>query len=395
MRGFTFASLASVGLLAGCAMLPGVGEPETMLTPPVVNTPDLELEEPDLGPTVHVAYLTPPPDGGLVDELLASSVLREPAFGEVLARWVDYWQNSAAGWFPDFVRRMGTFEAVVDSALSERRMPPSLRYLPLIESGYNPGARSRVAAVGMWQFMAGTAREHGMKVGPFVDQRRDPFLSTRAAVSFLSELHEEFDSWFLALAAYNGGPNRTRRILREEAPLAPRSDSLFWALREHWPRETREFVPKLVAAILVAQHPQHYGYPDIERDPPFTFDEVVVPDGTTFDVLAEAAEVTEDEIRRLNPELYRGFTPPGEEVVVRVPEGRSELFEANYALVPADRRMTVVEHSVQQGETLSHIAVRYGVGVDDLRAANPDVRPRFLRVGTTLTIPVLLSRQGR
>jgi membrane-bound lytic murein transglycosylase D len=292
------------------------------------------------------------------------------------------------------VGRMGTFEELVDSALSERRMPPSLRYLPLIESGYNPGARSGAAAVGMWQFMAGTAREHGMEVGPFVDQRRDPFLSTRVAVTFLQGLREELGSWFLALAAYNGGPNRTRRILRENAPLARRSDSLFWALRDHWPKETREFVPKLVGAILVAQQPERYGYPPIEPDPPFSFDEVVVPDGTTFDVLADAAEASEDEIRRLNPELYRGFTPPGEEIVVRVPEGRGGIFEKNYALVPADRRMTVVEHSVQPGETLSHIAVRYGVRVDDLRAANPDVRPRFLRVGTTLTIPVLLSRQG-
>lgn len=395
MRGsrfFEVGCLASASLLAGCAVLPGSGEAEPLVTPPVVRTPDIELEEPDLGPTVHVAYLTPPPGDLLVDELLASPVLRDPAFGEVVDRWIDYWQNSATGWFPDFVGRMGTFEAVVDSALSERRMPPSLRYLPLIESGYNPGARSRVAAVGLWQFMAGTAREHGMVVGPFVDQRRDPFLSTRAAVAFLQELHEEFDSWFLALAAYNGGPNRTRRILRENAPLAAPSDSLFWALREHWPRETREFVPKLVGAILVAQQPEHYGYPAIERDPPFAFDEVVVADGTTFDVLAEAAEVSEEEIRRLNPELYRGFTPPGEEVVVRVPEGRGERFEANYARVPPDARMTVVEHSVQQGETLSHIAERYGVRVDDLRAANPDVRPRFLRVGTTLTIPVLLSR---
>lgn len=380
--------------LTSCSLLPGGDPVPPPVTPPVIHTPDIEVEVPDLGPAVQVAYLTPPPGEPLVDELLASPVLRDPTFGEIVDRWIDYWQNSATDWFPDFVRRMGTFEEVVDSALSERRMPPSLRYLPLIESGYNPGARSGAAAVGLWQFMAGTARERGMEVGPFVDQRRDPFLSTRAAVEFLEELNEEFDSWFLALAAYNGGPNRTRRILRENAPLAPPSDSLFWALRSHWPRETREFVPKLVGAILVAQRPEQYGYPSIESDPPFAFEEVVVPDGTTFDVLADAAETSEEEIRRLNPELYRGFTPPGEEVVIRVPEGRTEVFEAKYAQIPPDRRMTVVEHSVQQGETLSHIAVRYGVRVDEIRAANPDVRPRFLRVGTTLTIPVLLSRQG-
>lgn len=349
----------------------------------------------DLGPSVHVAYLAPPSGEPMVDELLASPLLRDPAFNEVLDDWLGYWGDSARPWFPDFVRRMGSFEQTVDSALAARRLPPSLRYLPLIESGYNPGARSHAAAVGMWQFMAGTAREHGMEVGPFVDERRDPFLSTAAAVAFLDELHQEFDSWFLALAAYNGGPNRTRRILRENAPLAQPSDSLFWSLRRHWPRETREFVPKLVGAILVAQEPHRYGYDPIVPEAPFRFDEVVVPDGTTFDVLAQAAGVSEDEIRRMNPEYYRGFTPPGEEVSIRVPTGHGGRFREEYAKVPADRRMTVVEHSVAAGETLSHIAVRYGVSVRDLQAANPDVRPRFLRVGTTLTVPVILARQGR
>ncbi len=327
-----------------------------------------------------------------MDELLASPVLRDPGFAEALEGWVGYWGDAAAAWFPDFVRRMGSYEQSVDSALAERRLPPSLRYLPLIESGYNPRARSRVAAVGMWQFMTATARERGLEVGPFVDERRNPYLATETAVAFLEELHEEFGSWFLALAAYNGGPNRTRRILRTHAPLAEPSDSLFWALREHWPRETREFVPKLVGAILVAQSPERYGYPPLVLDPPLRFDEVTVPDGTTFDVLAEAAEVEEADIVRLNPELYRGFTPPGTEVIVRVPAGRGETFETNYALIPPDRRMTVLEHAVAPGETLSHIAMRYGVSVDDLRAANPDVRPRYLRVGATLTVPVHLGR---
>lgn len=374
--------------------MPG-GDPGPTLPPVIVRTPQIELEPPDLGAGIHVAYLAPPTAEPMVDELLASPVLRDPAFGEVLGRWVDYWQNAAAAWFPDFVRRMGGFEQTVDSALAERRMPPSLRYLPLIESGYDPGARSHAAAVGMWQFMAGTAQEHGMEVGPFVDERRDPFVSTRAAVTFLDELHEEFDSWFLALAAYNGGPNRTRRILRQQAPLAQPSDSLFWALRRHWPRETREFVPKLLGAIMVAQSPERYGYDSVVRDPPFRFDEVTIPDGTTFDVIAEAAGVPDEAIRRLNPQLFRGFTPPGEEVVVRVPEGRGAAFVAEYALVPPDRRMTVVGHAVQPGETLSHIALRYGVSVADLRAANPDVRPRFLRVGATLTVPLLPGRQDR
>jgi membrane-bound lytic murein transglycosylase D len=240
--------------------------------------------------------------------------------------------------------------------------------------------------------MAGTAREFGMEVGAFVDERRNPYKSTEAAVEFLEELHGDFDSWFLALAAYNGGPNRARRILRENAPLAQPSDSLFWALREHWPRETQEFVPKLVGAIIVARDPMRFGYEPVQPDAPLRFDRVTVSDAATLDVLAGAAEIDEDAMRMLNPELFRGFTPPGSSYVLRVPAGGAARFTANFAAIPPERRMTVVEHDVAQGETLSHIARRYGISVTDLQAANPDVRPRYLRVGARLTVPVMLGR---
>lgn len=357
--------------------------------------PELELApEPAVFELPTVVYLTPPPEDSYLDRLIASPVMRDPEFQREVSRWVDYWQNTAKPWFPAWLRRMGAFEQTVDSALAARRMPPSLRYLPLIESGYNPGARSHASAVGMWQFMAGTAREFGMAVGSLVDERRDPFLSTAAAVEYLDRLYGDFDSWFLALAAYNGGPNRARRILRQHARLSPPSDSLFWALRSHWPRETREFVPKLVGAILVAQDPRRHGYELEAADSPFEFDEVMVPDATTLDVLARAAEVEESEIRRLNPELLRGLTPPGQTIAVRVPYGRGALFAENYARIPPEERRTTVEHAVAPGETLSHIARRYDVSVVDLLTANPGIRPRFLRVGTRLMVPLVPGSGG-
>ncbi len=391
MRGRRLA-LGPAALLAAACALPGTRAPTDVPGPVVV--PEIAIE-PVTG-LLHpdVAYLSPPPDDDYFDPILASAVLRDPEFEEEVAWWIDYWQNAARPWFPDFLRRMGAFERTVDSALAERAMPPSLRYLPLIESGYSPWARSHAAAVGMWQFMPGTAREFGMDVGAFVDERRNPYKSTEAAVDFLDRLHDDFGSWFLALAAYNGGPNRARRILRQNAPLAQHSDSLFWALRHHWPRETRQFVPKLVGAIIVAQNPARFGYDEVVADAPLSFETVSVPDATTLDVLAGAAETDEEEMRRLNPELFRGFTPPNRAYTLRVPAGRAALFEERYAEIPAERRMTVVEHAVQAGETLSHIARRYGVSVTDLRAANPDVRPRFLRIGARLTVPILLGRSA-
>ena len=383
--------LVIVAAGAGCTLLPSREARRVVPAPVPEPTFDVGSELPFLEP-LHVAYLERPEGEIQVDELLASPVLRDPEFQDAVAGWIDYWANAARPWFPEFLRRMGAFEQTVDSALLERSLPASLRYLPLIESGYSPGARSQASAVGMWQFMSVTAREHGMRVEAFVDERRDPFKSTVAATDYLSSLHMRFESWVLALAAYNGGPTRAQRILRQHARMAQPSDSLFWALRQHWPRETRDFVPKLVAAIIVAQNPGAYGYEPPDPDPPFRYSAVYVPEATTLDVLAGAAETDEIEMRRLNPELFRGFTPPGRTYELRVPEGRAEVFEANYAAIPPGERMTVVEHAVQQGETLSHIARRYDVSIRDLQAANPDVRPRYLRVGARLTVPILLNR---
>ena len=230
-----------------------------------------------------------------------------------------------------------------------------------------------------------------MEVTRLLDERRDPIRSTEAAVSFLAELRESFGSWFLALAAYNGGPNRVRRVLRQQAPGVEPSDSLFWALRSHFPRETREFVPKLIGAVLVAGYPSAYGISVPASPRPFAFDQVEVPDATTLDVVAMAAESSLDEIERLNPQYVRGMTPPGRSSGLRVPEGSGPTFEVNYARIPPEERVTFVEHRVEPGETLSHIAVRYGVLVADINAANPGLRPRFLRIGAVLTVPVAPS----
>lgn len=374
---------------AGCLGGPGSVAAPSPLTPPAIA---LETTVPQ--PLLDRASLLPPPEHEeIVDELLASPVLRDPDFQNAVDRWTVYWREAAASAFPDFVRRMGHFEGTVDSALAARRMPVSLRYLPFIESGYNPSARSRAAAVGMWQFMEGTAQGFGMEVSPLVDERRHPYKSTAAAIQFLSMLHDEFGSWFLALAAYNGGPTRTRRILARHAPLAPRSDSLFWALREHFPRETREFLPKLVGAIIVASNPAAHGY-EVERGGPFAFDEVEVPDATTLDVVARATGSTLAEIERLNPELVRGITPPGRAHRLRVPPGSGPRFEVEYARIPPEERVSFVEHRVAPGETLSHIALRYRISVADLQAANPGVRARFLRVGARLTVPLAPSARG-
>lgn len=236
---------------------------------------DVELAEPVPAPALPVLPVIPRPFDGVPlevhlappaladhhrDELLGSAVLRDPEFAQAVHWWIDYWTGPASRWFPGFLSRMAERGTTVDSALAMHGFPPSLRYLPLIESGYDPGVTSRSGAVGLWQLMPTTARGLGLHVSSLRDERQHPELSTRAALEYLGSLRGEFDSWFLTLAAYNSGPTRVRGILRRHAPGEPHSDSLFWALRNRFPLETREFVPKLYGAMWVASRPDAYGF---------------------------------------------------------------------------------------------------------------------------------------
>jgi membrane-bound lytic murein transglycosylase D len=388
-RGFGVLLIGSlVGGIAGSC----VGGTTPLRAPSPIADPFVTTDAPVLASLPAGAFLVPPDLAGLDDEILSSKMLRDPEFRAEVDTWIEFWRTRASRWFPDYLERMTWFEETVDSTLLANGLPLSLRYLPVIESGYSPRAVSQASAVGLWQFMAPTARTLGMEVTPLVDERRDPFKSTAGAAEFLSELRGEFGSWFLALAAYNSGPGRVRRILNEHAPLAPPSDRLYWEIRQYLPRETRDFVPKLFGAIAVAGSPASHGY-EIPSPRPFRFDRVLIPDATTLDIVARAAESSEEEISRLNPEYVRGMTPPRRPVYVRVPLGQGRTFARNYASIPSDERVSFVEHEVVAGETLGYIAQQYGIPLVDLRAANPLIRPRSLRIGVRITVPV--SRSAR
>lgn len=321
------------------------------------------------------------------DPFLNSAVLGDEEFSRAVHAWVDYWIGPADRWFPGFLERLAYRGAKVDTALARAGLPPSLRYLPLIESGYDPTVTSRASAVGMWQLMAGTAGDLGLEVNSVVDERRDPDRATAAALTFIQDLNDDFDSWFVTLAAYNSGGARVRSILRRHAAGEPVTDSLFWALRAHFPRETREFLPKLYGAMWVASRPEAYGYsrPEVEQE---DVDVVHVSDRTTLDVIALAAGVAYVDVVRLNPKFLRGVTPRDEVVSVRLPEGRGRTFNRIFPRIRPEDRVRFVEHQVAAGETLSTIALRYGVAVDELRDENPRIRSEGLGAGDRLTVPL-------
>lgn len=311
--------------------------------------------------------------------------------------YTDFFLGHSRDRFTIWLGRLRRYEGMVRSRFRSYGVPEDLVYLALIESGYSNTAVSRARAVGMWQFMQFTARRHGLQVDQWVDERRDPFKATDAAAQHLLSLDSMFGSWYLAAAAYNGGTGRIMRgIRRLPGESDELSDETFFALsdRRYLRRETRDYVPKLIAAALIAKDPQRFGFDSLPVLQPLVFDEVTVPDATGMDVVARLADTTTAALLELNPQYYRGVTPPRRSAIVRVPRGSGTTVAQRYAELPATERVNFLDHVVARGETPGEIARRYRVEVDLLMAANPGIRARALRIGTRLKVPVSAAARG-
>lgn len=320
------------------------------------------------------------------------------AANERVKYYVDYFLGPARERFTIWLARLPRYEGMIRTQFRARGVPEDLVYLGIIESGYSNTAVSRANAVGMWQFIAPTARRYGLVVDAWMDERRDPYKATEAAARYLADLNEQFGSWYLAAAAYNGGAGRVSRgIRRLQAHEDSLSDDTFFDLadRRYLRPETRDYVPKLIAASLIAKDPKRYGFDSITPLPPLVFDEITVPDATGLDVLAQLADTTPSALMELNPQYIRGVTPPDRQVIVRVPRGSGPKVLQRYAALPPSERVNFLEHVVRKGETLSLIGQRYGVSVGLIRAANGNVRPERLRIGQRLVIPVSRAARGR
>lgn len=324
---------------------------------------------------------------------------------ESVDRWATFLSGRNADNTRVWLERKGRYGPMIRAELRRRGMPEDLLYLALIESGLSPKAYSKAAASGMWQFIAETGQRYGLEVSDEVDERRDPVKATSAALDYLQDLYGRFGSWYLAAAAYNTGENRVDRILRERAGGARGDDALFWKIAPHLPRETRDYVPLMLAAGHVGKDPAAYGLDGLEYQDPLDFDVVWVPGATDLDMIAKASGVDTDAVEDLNPHLLKGRTPSNRGWSVRIPAGTRVVFERAFPQMYRDARLAVVEektdgpekpassakaasvtHRVARGETLSHIARRYGVSVAALRAANGNVDPRRIRAGQTLRV---------
>jgi peptidoglycan lytic transglycosylase D len=312
-----------------------------------------------------------------------------PVNAQVLS-YIELFQGRLHDWFAAGLQRGARYLPMIQNVFRAEGLPLDLAYVPLIESAFNPNAVSRAKAQGVWQFMAGTAGEHGLKRDWYIDERSDPEKATRAAAAYLQTLVGLFDGdWHLALASYNGGPGLVQRAMKRSGL------SDFWSLAErpaYLPRETREYVPMILAAMVIARNPGQYGF----EPPPeaaLEYDKVKVTHAVDLRRIAEWADTDVAQIKDLNPELRRSTTPvryPSYEI--KVPKGTAAAIEARLAeLSPADTA-SLKWYTVKRGDTLATIARGLHVSRTELAGANYLSAKARVTVGQTLVIPVDAAR---
>lgn len=277
--------------------------------------------------------------------------------------------------------RAARYLPFIRQELQSAGMPLDLAYLPLVESAFNPRARSRARAQGLWQFMAGTGKLYDLHVNGLLDERNDPYLATTAAVRHLKDLHSMFGDWELALAAYNSGAGRVMRALKRGKGVTD-----FWGLRRYLPRETRNYVPAMWAALVVAKNPEAYGFVRVP-DRPDCLARVPVDGALDLEVLAERAGLPVEQLADMNPALVHRLTPADGRYQLAVPCGQEQAVAATVASIPPSERIRHYLHVVKKGDTPSAIARRYGSSVDAIMAANNLRSARSLRIGQTLVVP--------
>ena len=318
-----------------------------------------------------------PTDSGAAEEPTWDLDVRTYETQERVAHYVRMFSGPARDRFANRLERGTQYEPMMRAKLHAAGLPEDLVYLALIESGFDPHAYSRAAAVGIWQIMTGTARGVGLRVDWWVDERRDPVRSTDAAIRFLRYLNDQFGSLYLAAAAYNGGPGRVSRGLSRYADdlEGTSGEDRFFALAEkdYLRAETRNYVPQLIAAALVAKEPTRYGL-EIETLPPYAFDTVTVPASTPLAAVAKATGVPLTRVVELNPHVLRGVTPPKVRFSVRVPVGEAEGFDSAFAALDSADRKAFSRLVSKKGETLPTLARRAKTTTRALQWYNPKLQ---------------------
>jgi membrane-bound lytic murein transglycosylase D len=302
---------------------------------------------------------------------------------DAVLRAVAFYQFRTPQAFAGALERSGRYLPMMRRILHEEGLPEDLVYMAMIESAFKPGAHSRARAHGFWQFIDGTAKRYGLRRNRYVDERSDPEKSTRAAARYLKDLYEMFGDWYLAMAAYSAGEGKVLKGLQRSGAAG------FWQLAAgpYLRRETRDYVPFVLAAALISKDPKSYGF-DVVPDPPLRFEVVHAPRPVDLVRVAEAAGVPPAELQLLNSELKTRVTPQGlDDYPIRVPEGTAERVMTHLTSLPAAPAVRERRIVVRKGESVARVAKRAGVTVRTLCGYNDLPRNARLRKGQVLVVP--------
>jgi membrane-bound lytic murein transglycosylase D len=333
--------------------------------------------------------VTPNDPNEISDSVTKGTIPQE--LNENIQKWINFFAFQSHDRFYRYMQRGEKYRPMITKVFQDRGLPPDLYYLAMIESGFATGATSHASAVGLWQFIKGTGKRYGLRVDRHVDERRDPVRSTIAAALYLNDLHNVFQSWYLAMAAYNAGEARIMRAIMQGKSRD------FWVLaaNRQLPKETMEYIPKFMAAVMIGKNPEKYGFPlpTQEANPQLT--NVTVPSPIDLDQIAQLTGISPEEIKIYNPHLKGGLTPRDTKTyriwvtaeMKSLIEGKREqlaglIIKTRYQPEDIDPPEF---HVVKKGQTLASISRKYGISRSTLKSLN-GLKSYKVRAGARLRL---------
>jgi len=334
--------------------------------------------------TVDYPKISPLHEGAKNNPTIVSDYSSNEVAVKAVERNITLFSERIKERFSLWLSRSGKYMELMKDILRGENIPEEIVFIPLIESGFSPYACSPARAVGYWQFIASTAKKYGLKINWWMDERRDPVKSTMAAANYFKDLYEMFGSWNLAMAAYNAGEGKILKAITKN------NTDDYWSLLDtkYIRSETKDYVPKFIAASMIANSPEDFGFQELEYHSPLNYDEVSIESPLDLEVVADCAETTLSVIKELNPELRRWCTPPDvSEYTLRIPEGKKDIFFENLSLVPQKELFSIDTYTVKKGDTFKKISGRTGVPVQVVLDLNSMEKIIPLRNGMKVYLP--------
>ena len=359
-------------------------DPKTPPPPPQIGFRDQKFEPSPLDELSKLVLTEHEKEVSSEDLLALEQAQKNVGFNftlnPLIQQYINYYQGPRGrGTMENGLRRSGQYMRLARQIFAKEGVPVDVTWLGQVESAWKVKAMSWASASGLWQFVPGTGRTYDLKQTAYIDERNSFEQATHASARYLKDLANRYNgNWELAMAAYNTGAGNVDRA------IARAGTANFWMIYPYIAQETRNYVPNILAVILIAKNPEKYGFRGIKPDAPISYDVVQVPNATSLQLIADATDTSVDVIRNLNPELKRDITPRGDVYNVRVPAGRSTLFASVLKRISPDKRETARVISVAPGEDWQNVANRIGVSVPQLQAMNGGVD---LKSATKLVVP--------